>query len=391
MKRCTKCLYPETTRPFIHFDDDGVCSGCRVHEEKEKIDWDERKKQLDKIADNYRGEYGYDCIIPVSGGKDSHYQVHYVVNELKLKPLLVTFNHLDNSNVGIRNLENMIVKFGLDHIRFTPSPEVVKKCCRHATKTMADPFWHEHAGIYTFPVTIAVLYKIPLIIWGEYGFADLTGMYSHKDYIEMTKKNRQEHGMRGMEAEDFLEGNEEGLTLRDLEFTMYPTDKEIKEVGIKGIYLSNYIKWNPIEQTKTMIDLYDFCTDTKERTFNKYENVECYFNDSVHDYMKYLKYGYGRATDHASQLIRYGYITRKEGERLVAHFDCSVYDKKFVEFCKWIDMSPNEVLEIIKEHSTVDESDLREYPEEITFQDLSIINRFFECNVSLNRDGRKFI
>ena len=102
MKRCKKCLYPETTKPFIHFDDEGVCSGCRVSEEKERIDWDSREESLKQLVAPYKTNNTYDCIIPVSGGKDSTFQVHYVVNVLKLRPLLVTFNHLDNSLVGIR-------------------------------------------------------------------------------------------------------------------------------------------------------------------------------------------------------------------------------------------------------------------------------------------------
>ena len=340
MKRCKKCLYPETTKPYIVFDDEGICGGCIVSEEKDNIDWDERAKNLKELVAPYRStNNSYDCIIPVSGGKDSTFQVHYVVNVLKLRPLLVTFNHLDNSQVGIRNLENMVVKFGLDHIRFTPSPDVVKKTSRHAFKIMGDPFWHEHAGIYTYPVQVAVEKKIPLIIWGEYGYMDLMGMYSFNDFIEMSSKNREEHGMRGYSPEEFIEGNEEGLKLVDIQWAIYPKDDEIDNINIRGIYLGNYINWNPIKQTELMIDLYGFETDIKERTFNTYENVECYFNDCVHDYKKFFKFGYGRATDHASQLIRLGYITREEGLELVDHYDQLCEGHKLFEYLDWIGIS----------------------------------------------------
>ena len=342
MKRCTKCLYPETTKPFITFDEKGVCSGCLVSEEKKNIDWGERKEKLKTLISLHKGDGPYDCIIPVSGGKDSTYQVHYAVVELGLRPLLVTFNHLDNSQVGIRNLENLIVKFGLDHIRFTPSPDTIRKTSRHAFNIMGDPFWHEHAGIYTYPVQVAVEKKIPLILWGEYGYMDLIGMYGHDDFIEMSKKNREEHGMRGYDSESFLKGNKEGLELRDIPWSIYPSDDEINRLGLIGIYLGNYINWNPITQTEKMIELYDFETATKERTFNIYENAECYFNDTVHDYKKFFKFGYGRATDHASQLIRLGYITREEGLRLIKNYDTLDTHPKLSEYLLWLGISHEE-------------------------------------------------
>lgn len=394
MIRCTKCLYPETTRPYITFDDEGVCGGCRVHEEKERINWDERGQKLKTLIEPYKTGSTYDCIIPVSGGKDSTFQVHYAVEVLGLKPLLVTFNHLDNSEVGIRNLENLVVKFGLDHIRFTPSPDIIRKTSRHAFKLMGDPFWHEHAGIYTYPVQVAIEKKIPLILWGEYGYMDLMGMFSHDDFIEMSKKNREEHGMRGYDPESFIEGNEEGLTLRDIPWSIYPSDNEIHTLGVKGIYLSNYINWNPITQTKLMIDLYDFETAFKERTFNTYENVECYFNDTVHDYKKFYKFGYGRATDHASQLIRLGYITREEGLNLVKTYDVyeEQYHPKLLEYLEWIGITKKEWFEKMYEEwdsrATYNNKDIqrpRVFSEHCENKDV------FLDNMHSTRQGRLFV
>jgi N-acetyl sugar amidotransferase len=342
MKRCNKCLYPETTKPFIVFDEEGICSGCRVSEEKQKINWEERALALKELIDPYKTNNNYDCIIPVSGGKDSTFQTHYAVKELGLNPLLVTFNHLDNSDVGIRNLENLVIKFGLDHIRFTPSPETIRKTSRHAFYLMGDPFWHEHAGIYTFPVQVAIEKKIPLILWGEYGYMDLMGMYGFDDFIEMSRKNREEHGMRGYSPEKFIEGNKEGLKIKDISWSIYPSDEEIEKIGLRGLYLGNYINWDSIKQTRKMIDLYDFETDKKERTFNIYENAECYFNDTVHDYKKFFKFGYGRATDHASQLIRLGYITREQGLELIKHYDVLEHHEKLIEYLEWIGISLKE-------------------------------------------------
>jgi N-acetyl sugar amidotransferase len=295
--------------------------------------------KLKEIVAPFKRSKGYDCIIGVSGGKDSHFQVYFVKEVLGLKPLLVTFNHLDNSKTGIRNLENLIVKLGVDHIRFTPSPEVVRKSVRWAIKSMSDPFWHEHAGIYTFPVQIAEKYDVPLIIWGEYGFQDLIGGF--EDFVNVDRTLVKKYGLRGRELGEFLEGNDEGLTERDMEFAI-PTDYKVK-----GLYLGQYVKWDALKQTELMIKKFDFSTDQKERTFNSYENVECYFNDSVHDWFRYQKLGYGRATDHASQLIRMGQITREEGAWLVNKYEPIKHGRWF-EFLKWVGMTEEEVMGYIE-------------------------------------------
>ncbi|HQQ00519.1 MAG TPA: N-acetyl sugar amidotransferase, partial [bacterium] len=132
MRYCARCVYPENSRPTIIFDEYGICSGCRVHESKKQIDWQGREKMLREILDHYKGEAQrtgnlYDCIIPVSGGKDSHYQVYLVKEVYGLNPLLVTYNHTFNTQLGIRNLINMVKEFGCDLIRFTANPDSVRK------------------------------------------------------------------------------------------------------------------------------------------------------------------------------------------------------------------------------------------------------------------------
>ena len=395
MIRCTKCLYPETTKPFITFDEEGVCGGCRTSEEKDTIDWEERGKLLRTlIKESIKKPQNpnYDCIIPVSGGKDSTYQVHYVKNVLGLKPLLVCFNHQDNSYTGIRNLENLVTKLGCDLVRYTPSPDTVKKCCRISVDKLADPFWHEHAGIFTYPIQVAVKEKIPLIIWGEYGHLDLTGMNSLHDFVEMNKKNRVEHSMRGLDGDAFLEGNEEGLTKRDIPFAYYPSNDEISELDLVGIYLGNFIKWNSISQTKEMIFKYDFMTSEKERTFNIYENAECYYNDTVHDYMKYLKYGYNRAVDHASQLIRLGYINRDTGAFLANRYNKTYPHDKFIEWCKWAALDYKEVMRKCKMWHEVD-PDITNF-DDIEYDgskvDVNILSQLYIKNATKTDQNRRY-
>ena len=212
----------------------------------------------------------------LSGGKDSHYQVYVITKIFGLKPLLVTYNHQFNTPTGIENMYNMADKFGCDHLRFSPNIQIIKKLSRSSFKKMGDMCWHCHAGIFTYPVQIAVKYKIPLLIWGEQGFLDLGGMFSHKDLVEMTEKFRTEHGLRGYDWKDMIDA-EEGITEDDLAWAKYPSDEEIEKVGIRGIYLGNYFPWDNVKQTELMIKEFGFkpSPEPYDRTYTRFENVEC--------------------------------------------------------------------------------------------------------------------
>ena len=326
MDYCARCLYPANAKPAIIFDEQGICSGCRYHESRQRINWPERERLLRDFLELHKAKARqagnpYDCIIPVSGGKDSHFQVHLIKHVYGMNPLLVTYNHAFNTRLGIRNLNNLVTKLGCDLIRFTANPESVRKISRHMLKQVGDLTWHYHAGIRTWPFQVAVQYNIPLIIWGEHGFAELTGMFTLEDMVEFTKWTRHEHDMRGVEAHDLLTP-ESGITRRDIGPYIFPTDEQLERVGVRGIYLSNFISWNAKDQAQLVCDLYNFglVTGKRDRTFVLYAKTDDHAND-VHDYLKYLKFGYGRATDDASMEIRHGRMTREEGIELVRQYD----------------------------------------------------------------------
>jgi len=327
MEYCSRCLYPINAKPTIILDDDGVCSGCRYHESRQRleIDWDERLKIFEQILDEarklrlQRGN-SHDCIIPVSGGKDSHYQVWLLKKKYGMNPLLVTFNHCFNSPAGNRNLYNLVEKSGCDFIRGTAGLDAARRISRHMLEKVGDLTWHYHAGIRTFPIQIAVKYNIPLMVWGEHGFAELTGLVTLEDFVEFTKWSRKEHDMRGYEPHDIV--GQGGITEHDIAHYIYPTDDELARCGLRGIYLSNFFPWDAKMQAETMRKEWDFAPITyeRDRTFNLFAKVEDHAND-VHDYLKYLKFGYGRATDDASMEIRHGRMTREEGIEMVRRYD----------------------------------------------------------------------
>jgi len=356
MRYCLRCCYPENTKPAIIFDEDGICSGCKAFEDRvnTQVDWEEREKEFSNILEEYKikarsNGAKYDCIVPISGGKDSHFQVYILTQKYNLKPLLVTYNHSYNTEVGIRNLNNIVEQFDCDLIRYTTNPNTARKISKYMLKKVGDVTWHYHAGVHTFPIQIAVQYKIPLIVWGEHGMGFLFGMHNLDDKVEFTKKHRQEHMMRGFEPEDILDDpNNTDITETDLAPFYYPSDEEIAPLGVRGIYLGNYTKWDQYENTKLLIEKYGFETfQERQTTFNLYEKVEDFFQDT-HNYLKYLKFGYSRCTDHASIEIRHQKMTREEGIEMIRKHEYKIKPENLNFFLKFAQISEKEFLDSVE-------------------------------------------
>ena len=322
MKYCVRCLYPENHPLGLVFDNDGVCSGCRVHEEKDELDWVSRFEKLREISLQYKNKKRstHDCIIPVTGGRDSYFIVHVVKNLLGLTPLLVNYNHHYNTRMGVRNLAYLRTLMGADFTQCTVSPERVKKITKVTLKECGSMYWHCLAGQTVYPVQVAVKFKIPLIIWGAHQGVDQVGMFSHLDEVEMTRKYRKEHDLMGLEAEDLLR-MDNGLDRSCLEQFLYPHDKEIEAVGVRGIYLNNYIRWDSKAQHESMIEKYGYETMQQQRTFDTYNDVDSFHYSGIHDYIKLIKHGYGKITDHVCREIRLKRMTRVDGARLIIKYN----------------------------------------------------------------------
>ncbi len=346
-------MYPANAKPTIIMDDEGVCSGCRYHESRGELEisWDEREEMLGQILDEAKKmarERGnsHDCIVPVSGGKDSHYQVWLLKEKYGMNPLLVKFNHAFNAPSGVRNLENLVSKSGFDLVRYTAGVDSVRRISRYMLETVGDLTWHYHAGIRTFPFQVAVHYNIPLIVWGEHGFAELTGLVTLEDFVEFTKWTRKEHDMRGLEPHDLV--GKGGITEKDIAPYVYPSDDEIAETEVRGIYLSNFVVWDAKYQGETMMEKWDFAPITyrRDRTFNIYAKIDDHAND-VHDYLKYLKFGYGRATDDASIEIRHGRMTREEGIEMVRQYDATE-PSTLAMYCDFMGMKTEDFYKLVE-------------------------------------------
>lgn len=321
MQYCKLCTYP-IIAVNLSMREDGICSGCVVHDEKETIDWSAREEEFRKILESYRSKDGsnYDCIIPVSGGKDSHFQTWYIAKKLGLKPLLVTYYTHNYTETAEHNLRNISRAFGVDHYVFTPSLEMVRKMNIAGFKKMGDMSWHFHCGVWTLPFQVAVKFNIPLVIYGEHGFLDLAGQYSLADRPEFTVRDRKESYLRGYDWNDFV--GDEGLTEQDLLWARYPSDDDIARVGVRGLYLGVYTYWDGNAHARDM-QQYGFQSNNEvsERTYRTISNVDDIHENGIKDWLKFVKFGYGRCTDHTSKDIRLGIMTREEGIALVRKYD----------------------------------------------------------------------
>lgn len=332
---CSRCLY-STEHPLgLMLDEEGVCSGCRIHEEKDHIDWSARWTRLEALVRPYRSAGGnYDCIVPVTGANDSYYIVHLVKERLKLNPLLVAYNKYFNTELGIRNLANLRIRFDCDILLQNVNPHSVRKITRATLRRFGSMYWHCLAGHSVFPVQTAVRYRIPLIIWGAHQGLEQVGMFSHQHEVQMTRRYRKDHDLMGMEGMD-LPSVFDTLTEEDVWQYRYPDDRLLDAGGVTGIYLGNFVRWDPKAQHEQMISTHEYRSCRFARTFDCYDHVDCFNYMNLHDQLKLYKHGYSKVTDHACREIRHGRLTRAEGLALVRRHEQAAPEHIDL-FCEWL-------------------------------------------------------
>ena len=316
---CTRCVMP-ATRPDILFDADGVCSACRHFDQRPTIDWAARRAELLDVVEEFRSPDGsnYDCVIPVSGGKDSTYQVLKML-ELGLNPLCVTASTCNLSGIGRRNIRNLQM-LGVDHVEVTVNPKIRRSLNRFALEQVGDISWPEHVTIFTIPVRVAVQYGVRLIVWGENSQNEYGGPASAAQNRVLNRRWLEEFGgLIGLRVADLV--GQGGIERRHLIQYTYPTDDQLADVGVTGIFLGHYLPWDGYSNA-LLAQSYGFESfgRTVEGALLDYENLDNLFH-GIHDYFKFLKFGFGRATDHACMHVRRGRLTRSDAVELVHRHD----------------------------------------------------------------------
>ena len=319
IRYCTACVMPET-KPDLQLDAHGVCSACRSFEQRTDVDWSERRMELDHIVSEFRSPDGsnYDCIIPVSGGKDSTYQVIRVL-QLGLNPLCVTVTTDHLTEIGRYNIEN-IKRLGVDYLEVSTNPVVRRRINRLALEEVGDISWPEHVTIFTVPIRIAVQLGIRLIVWGENPQNEYGGPAAASTDRTLTRRWLEEFGgMLGLRVSDLI--GQAGIRPQDLIQYTYPSDEDLERAGVTGVFLGHFMPWDGW-QNALIAEAHGFHTygKTVEGSLVNYENLDN-AQTGIHDYFKWLKFGFGRATDLACMQIRRGRLTREDAIELVRLHD----------------------------------------------------------------------
>ena len=308
------------TKPDLYLDNDGICNACRSYENRKIVDWEARYQELLKIVDKYRNRSGtnWDCIVPVSGGKDSTYQVVRML-QLGMNPLCVTSTTCDESILGRKNIENL-QNLGVDHVQMSPNPLTRAKLNRIGLTQVGDISWPEHVGIFTIPVRAAVQFNVPLIVWGENSQNEYGGPVTAAENNILNRRWLEEFGgLLGMRVSDLV--GMEGIEHKHIINYSYPTDEELKQVGVTGLFLGHYIPWDGLSNfliaQENGFNAYE---KVVEGSMVNYENLDNH-QTGIHDYFKFLKFGFGRATDLACLYIRRNRLSREDGLEAVKRLD----------------------------------------------------------------------
>jgi N-acetyl sugar amidotransferase len=373
IKFCKRCVYSELHPLGLTLDEDGICSGCRIHEEKYSIDWDERILALKRIVNQYKSKNlrNYDCVIPVTGAGDSFFIVHVVKNVLGMNPLLVNYNSQFNTAVGVKNLSILKTKLNCDLLIKTVNPISVKKVSRKTLREFGSMYWHVQAGKTAYPVQVACQYKIPLVIWGAHQGIDQVGMYSHLDEVEMSAMYRAQHDLMGIQANDLID-EFEGINSRDVSGFQYPDKQEISAVGVRGIYLNNYLKWDSKIQHEQMLKSYQYETSIQTRTFDTYNHPDCWNYSDLHDYIKYIKHGFGKVVDHACREIRLNRLSRKKAIKLIEKYNHKEPRNSQLYF-EWLGINPEGFTYVLNQHRSTqfwDKKDLIKWNDKSNYHHL---------------------
>jgi N-acetyl sugar amidotransferase len=331
MTYCASCILPDT-RPGLTLGPDGVCSACRSHGvEAPPIDWEGRRERFEQIVADVRAlQRPYDCVIPVSGGKDSTWQVITCL-EHGLRPLAVTWRTPARTPVGQRNLNNLIDQ-GVDHIDFTVNPKVERRFLLKTLERYGTPAIPMHLAIFNIPPTIAARYGVPLVVWGENSALEYVGQTEDAGSFELTGEWVRRYGaVHGTIADDWIDAQ---LTARDLTPYRGPTDDELRAQGVRAIFLGMFFEWDP-EDTYRVAREHGFQAADEPRTGAwSYADIDDDFI-SIHHWLKWHKFGFTRVWDNLSVEIRNGRMSRAEAVETVRELGDQCPHEDIAAFCRY--------------------------------------------------------
>lgn len=349
MRYCVQCVQPDT-RPGIKFNEEGVCPACVYAENARSIDWEERRKELLKIIEEHKKNnklLQYDCIIGVSGGKDSTRQALYVKEVLGLKPLLVccTYPPEQQTERGAYNLANLISQ-GFDTISVSPSPQIWKRLVRQGFLKYGNWARSTEMALFASVPRIAIAYHIPLIFWGENPatqFGNLGVGSLNWNGNQMRNSNTISGGPDVLLEQDMCEN--------EIIWYRYPSPEEMEQATLQIVYLGYFWKdWSKLNNGNFSIARgLEIRDDPPENqgALNPFDALDDDFV-VVNQMIKHVKYGFGKVTDEVCEQIRAGTLTRAEGVELVKKYDGKCARSYIQRFCKYIEISEDTFWEVVE-------------------------------------------
>ena len=338
MRYCRKCVLPDT-RPNLSLSADGVCNACESHRSKMTIDWAARGQAFRQVAEHARSRgSGYDCVIPVSGGKDSTWQVVKCL-ELGLHPLAVTWKTPGRTAIGARNLANL-VRVGVDHIDYQISPAVERRFVYESFTRYGSTAIPMHMALFNIPTAIAVRFGIPLVVWGENSAFEYGGTESERTGFSLDAEWLRRFGVtHGTTAEDWV-----SPTLSRKELTAYfgPSQEELDRAAVKAVFMGYYFAWNP-QHTREVAVAHGFEADPSGPRTGLYDYAD--IDDdfiSVHHWLKWYKFGFTRLYDNLSLEIRNGRISREAAIGILRQRGDETPRADIVRLCEFLGVAPLE-------------------------------------------------
>jgi len=321
------------TRPGSVFNDEGICQACLNYDKRKDVDWEDRMKQLKEICDKHRRDDGkYDCVIPVSGGKDSHFLVYIMKEKMKMNPLLITVGTpFTTTKAGESNLRNIKDRFNCDHLQFDLSIDLFRRATRLAFEKFGEPLRFVEAVIYTMPIKLAIKFGISLMIYGEnsafeYG-SSTEDKFSAKEHIKNIFKKH---------SPEFWQ--EYGFDKKELNSVLSPTDEELEKM--EPIFMSYFDQWSSTKHLE-LAQQYGFQSLgdewKREGYIEDFEQIDS-IAYIIHLWLKYPKFGFQRTSDVASRRVREGLLTKEEAKKLIQENDHKIDHRAmedFISFCNY--------------------------------------------------------
>ena len=344
MKYCVRCITP-STRPNIEFNASGVCNACAAHESRSRIDWKRREQAFRAVVAHAKERNkGYDCLVPVSGGKDSTWQIVRCL-EYGLHPLAVTWKTPARTEIGARNLGNL-VGLGVDHIDYQVNPKVEKKFVYKALVQCGSTALPMHMALFNIPLTIAAKFDIPLVIWGENSAFEYGGTDDELHGFRLDAQWLKKYGVtQGTTARDWIS---EDLTEKEMTPYFGPSTEELEGKGVLAIFLGYYFPWDPV--TSLAVAMKHGFKSREEGPKTGYYDFADIDDDfiSLHHYLKWYKFGFTRSFDNLSLEIRNGRIGRDQAIEILRARGDETPNSDIERLCEYLGITKHRFFEIIE-------------------------------------------